>query len=224
MSTDIDNVDKLYRGFKDILSGCEHILDAFYFSDKFLKLHPEMQDIVRNMIHSKTYNNSFDMRNINSLLREISDCTYRNETDDIIARLSKNGPDMIQLRSFHRASKSKPMKSVKLTDAIYTFKKDHKMVISRKCPHCGHSCGTKTDTDYIVCGYSDPHLGYDWTGCGKDWCFKCEKRLCKSWDTDQLFNNDNRFHDKSCCAQHAKDKGLNYPDDYCQCVNIHVKR
>ena len=41
--------------------------------------------------------------------------------------------------------------------------------------------------EYVICGYINSNKGYDWNGCGKDWCAKCNKMLCKSWDLNQLW-------------------------------------
>ena len=95
---------------------------------------------------------------------------------------------------------------------------------TKKCPHCGYNITDKYNRAYIICGYNDEKKGYDWNGCGKDWCFRCEKILCKSWETHALHLEMNRSHNDECCSKHAKENNNKYPDDYCQCRNINITR
>ena len=60
-------------------------------------------------------------------------------------------------------------------------------------------------------------------GCGKDWCFRCGKKLCKSWFVDDLFNPENCFHTIKCCMLDAELKEENYYKTYCRCSTIHVE-
>ena len=51
------------------------------------------------------------------------------------------------------------------------------------------------DTDYAICGYNEEtNEGYDWNGCGCDWCFKCGKILCKKWQANDLFILTNTYN------------------------------
>lgn len=95
--------------------------------------------------------------------------------------------------------------------------------VKKKCPHCNKSCIEYNDVLYVICGYSG-NKGYDWTGCSNDWCFQCGKRLCKSWDKNELYNKINRFHDKKCCKIDAQRLGCDYYEEYCQCEHFFVKR
>ena len=79
------------------------------------------------------------------------------------------------------------------------------------------------DVPYIICGYSS-NRGFDWKGCGNDWCFLCGKKLCKSWNVDRLYSKINRFHDDRCCKIHSLKTNSNYLTDYCQCNNFYVSR
>lgn len=94
--------------------------------------------------------------------------------------------------------------------------------IDRCCPHCNNKYTDYEDVTYTICGYSN--RGYDWKGCGCDWCFSCGKKLCKRWDNNELYNKLNRFHDRRCCKLHALTTESVYPDDYCQCNSFYVKR
>ena len=96
--------------------------------------------------------------------------------------------------------------------------------ISKNCPHCYHVMNMLENTTYVICGYTSPNQGYDWNGCGKDWCFQCSKMLCKSWEMNALHLQMNRNHDDECCSKHAQNNSHKYPEDYCHCNNIHVRR
>ena len=89
--------------------------------------------------------------------------------------------------------------------------------LSKNCPHCSNNCKGSIDTTYIICDYDDPLVGFKWNGCGKDWCFFCGKKLCKQWNEDKLYNDENRIHNKECCKKMAKKNGENYEEQYCQC-------
>lgn len=93
---------------------------------------------------------------------------------------------------------------------------------AKLCPHCSKKCIEHENIDYIVCGYSS-RSGYDWEGCGYDWCFHCGKKLCKQWNKDQLYNKFNRFHNDKCCRKASKNRS-EYLNEYCQCNNMYVRR
>lgn len=95
--------------------------------------------------------------------------------------------------------------------------------ITKNCPYCKKNLTDYTNRDYVICGYTDK--GFDWEGCGHDWCFKCCKKLCKSWNIHELFNKLNRYHNNRCCKLHAYKTDATYPDDYCNCGdNRYVNR
>jgi len=85
------------------------------------------------------------------------------------------------------------------------------------CPHCNKKNNINTNDDYMICGYTNK--GFDWYGCGKDWCNCCSKKLCKQWATDTLFNIQNRIHNDKCCKKYALKLGEDYLNEYCQCKN-----
>lgn len=109
------------------------------------------------------------------------------------------------------------LKNIKLNDQS---KSNH--IIKKSCPHCNNNVESDSNTEYIICGYDE--YGYDWKGCGNDWCFKCGKKLCKSWFLNELFNINNRYHNNKCCYKHSIKQNNNYMQDYCHCVNLHVLR
>lgn len=89
------------------------------------------------------------------------------------------------------------------------------------CPHCSRRNHLSNTDDYVICGYTNK--GFDWNGCGKDWCNCCSKKLCKQWGNDSLFNVINRIHTNKCCKKHATKNGADYLGEYCQCKNKYYK-
>lgn len=217
----IMNINNAYNVFKEILSGCKTMVDAFYFVDKIIKLCPESQDLLIGMIHNKKYDKSYDIRSMAHILNQLDLQLYREDIDEFIDKNIKIYVDLIQLNSLIRLSKfksnkihDKQDKQINVTfnpsnnyDYDYTFK---------KCPHCNIQIKLKNDIEYVICGYIDSNKGYDWNGCGKDWCAKCNKMLCKSWEHDQLFITINRTHDKTCCKKYAEDNNIDY-NLFCDC-------
>lgn len=133
--------------------------------------------------------------------------------NNILNDLKKMTEDRAQLNTLKRISHKN-----NLMECTNNGKK-----IIKNCPHCNNSGVYDENKDYVICGYDEK--GFDWQGCGCDWCFECGKRLCKNWDTHQLFNVYNRFHNGKCCKNHAFQKGLNYLEEYCFCnKNKFVKR
>jgi hypothetical protein len=96
-------------------------------------------------------------------------------------------------------------------------------VLVKYCPHCSEKYISSESTTHVICGYNDSHNGYNWTGCQKDWCFTCGKKLCKSWNENKLYLEPNRIHNSECCKQHAINNGESY-NNYCHCNNKYVNR
>jgi len=236
-----NNPQYIYNRFKNVLSGCRTIIDAFKFANQFIKKYPGSKDIIYTMIRSKKYDNILDFKSIKGELEQLNLNIYREDVDEKINIIFKtcNEQEQIQKKSLMRISKIKPIKPQKRDKIIEYVLNDNirnemKFTLIKSCPHCGEECIADKDTDYIICGFQNTHKGFDWSGCGKDWCYKCEKMLCKEWRRDQLFVESNRIHDTKCCLEYAnllnekyKDiimLGKTYPDDYCQCINKNVKR
>lgn len=219
------DIQELYIKFKHILSGCRTILDAFYFADKFIRAYPGSNELLNSMIQGKHYDSVLDFRTIRGTLIELDTYLHREEIDEYINKISRNNNDSIQTRSLLRISKTKPVRSSRIETAkIYEFKKEIFENLTNICPHCKKVYNGNDDSEYVICGYGNTHIGYDWDGCGKDWCFKCGKKLCKTWDSDQLFIESNRTHDASCCKKHAEEHNFIYPTEYCFCINKYVQR
>lgn len=219
-----------YKELCHILSGCRTILDAHNFVEIYTKKNPEMKKIAYSLTHGKRYESVLDFKSIKNTIESINECNNKDIANNIVNSCDKN-TDFIQKKCLSRIVKnkaSKPMNQIiKNNSALTNYENLSKKSINKKCPHCNHICIGNIDTTYVICGY--PVLGnkpYDYVGCCRDWCFKCEKILCKSWDKDELCLTMNRFHDKECCKKHSLENKLNkkYPDDYCQCKNSYVNR
>lgn len=219
------NINKAYNIFKNILSGCNTMVDAFYFVDKIIKLCPESQELLIGMIHNKKYDKSYDIRSMSHVLNELNLQLYREDIDEFINKNIKSYVDLIQLNSLIKLSKFKlnkihniPEKYINVTfNNIYNIENNIENDFSlKKCPHCNIQVRLNKNIDYVICGYIDSNKGYDWDGCGKDWCAKCNKMLCKSWDSDQLFITGNRTHDKKCCKEYAENNNIDL-NLFCNC-------
>lgn len=205
-------VDKVYDKYRFIFSGLKTFDDAYLFYNK-LQIPKEEKDIIYSYILGKKYDTVFDFKKIIDILKELDECKYREDTTEIVENLLKKITDISQIKSIMKIVYSKPLKM----QSSYAFKREKiNELIIKKCPHCSHKCSLTKENEYVVCGYLDN--GYDWKGCTKDWCFKCGKMLCKSWENDQLFLSINRNHDEKCCKRHANANNKKYPDDYCQCI------
>ena len=101
------NINKAYNIFKNILSGCKTMVDAFYFVDKIIKLCPESRELLIGMIYNKKYDKSFDIRSMAYTLNRLDLLKKRSEVDEFIDNNIKNYLDQVQLNSFLRLSKTK---------------------------------------------------------------------------------------------------------------------
>lgn len=137
---------------------------------------------------------------------------YYDDAIKILEDIETNCNDVAQINTFKRIIKNKPSKQC--------IENDKNVV--KKCPHCNYGNIGPQNSIYKICGYNDK--GYDWIGCGKDWCFRCGKRLCKSWTNNMLFNISNRCHDSKCCKNYALKHNLIYPNDFCMCHSFFVNR
>ena len=165
------------------------------------------------------------IKNIHGIINDISLLMYREDVIDLIDNIcNEKNISESQKRTFLRMATMKIIKPYENKNNKTSNKHNiNKNYTSKPCPHCGHICTVDKNTEYIICGYIDNNKGYDYRGCGKDWCFKCGKILCKVWDKDSLFLLMNRYHNAECCLKHSKKHNHKY-EDYCQCINTHVNR
>jgi len=183
------------------------------------------QSLLNSLINKDRYNISMDFHKLKLYFDVLDIIYYYNDAEKIIEDIEKNITDTTQINTLRRIIKNKQIRqqSNDNNDNNYTDTNNNNSVISSKqCPHCNNRNYGSIGSPYVICGYTV--RGFDWKGCGKDWCFKCEKKLCKCWNNDSLFNTLNRYHDAKCCKNFASKIGLKYPDDFCMCYNDIVKR
>lgn len=208
----------IYNQLKAILSGCDTISDALPFCNAYATKYPEHRSMIFSYTNGCMYRDTIDIRTKQSILYDVLASPSRNNAIDIISRITDKTHDDIYMKTLDRiANKKHYIKTEKKSVSILPN-------ISKKCPHCSHVINMPENTDYIICGYQNAVNGYDWNGCGREWCFRCDKILCKKWELDSLHLHINRQHDDTCCLTHAKKNNKIYPDDYCQCNIINVSR
>lgn len=216
--------------FKDLFNKNSHYQDII---DTYNKIKVNIDDInERRLIESLVNNDDGLSKYIpyNKFLKYLSDLNaiqFRNDTDTLKDIILCQTQDKSQINAVERIISRKPYKPTfkKLKDIrnnnndndIEYVKKNKS--IAKNCPHCGRKCIRDKNASYVICGYTK--LGYDWKGCGKDWCFKCNKILCKNWHIDHLYDTKNRIHTTKCCNEHSIKFNKKYPDDYCLC-NINM--
>jgi hypothetical protein len=223
----MDILDKnKYVEFAHILSGCRTITDAYFFAEIYIKGNPEMNTLIYSMINGKRYEQVLDLKTIKSTLDVTNEHKYKDDAYEYGENQIQKTNDTVQKKTFSRIIKDKPVKPQELIKqkTIELSYENTVSTINKNCPHCAYACNAPIDTKYIICGYANSHTGYDWKGCGKDWCFECGKMLCKSWDANQLFLESNRIHNMDCCNHHSTTMSYNYIQQYCQCLNKNVNR
>jgi len=197
-----------YLEFKNVLSGCKSLLDAMRFLDYYIRKYPEMKDIIKSMVDGKKYYPAFDIYTMLNVMNYVNNnIEYREDALEYIKTIEKQIDD-VQLATFMRIISKKK---------VYI----RRNLQTKKCPHCGRETTLPSNTEYVVCGFTNSKEGYDKIGCMSDWCFKCGKMLCKKWGDDQLFVISNRIHNGECCRHHAEIHNKKYPDDYCVCSYSH---
>lgn len=165
--------------------------------------HATLQNENESSLAPKTFNNF------------IKHLTQNSKVDyDVLMRIKQSNLDYVQQKTLERLIQIRNVTIIKNPKTI--------IKVTKHCPHCHKTVTELSDTTYLICGYESN--GYDQHGCRNDWCFQCEKKLCKNWHGHQLFNKSNRIHDSLCCKHHALKHKHNYYEDYCMCANEHVRR
>lgn len=208
----MDRYIYLTKTYEDI-SNVDSFDNAEQVISKYLKLssNDNEKKLIKSLLNKNKYNKIIP-------LKEFMEYITILETTDIekggyIANLIKrNTTDKSQINTLERILKIKN----------WEINKDDKNII-KSCPHCGYKMKGNEWTDYVICGYYESS-GYNLKGCGFDWCFKCQKKLCKFWEFNNLCDEYNRFHNSTCCKSYANHTDDIYPDDFCQCSNNHVFR
>jgi hypothetical protein len=207
---------EIINQIKFIFAGCDTIIDAMHFGNQYIEKYPHMKSLILSYMNGKRYRDIVDIKTKQNALNDVIMCETQDEALAVLSKHIEKTTDDVYRKTLERIAYKK-----------YYRKTDRKQKniqhnISKKCPHCSHIVNMPDTTQYIICGYTNPVIGYDWNGCGGDWCFQCNKMLCKKWEIDNLHLEMNRHHDDECCASHAKANGYRFPDDYCQCNNINL--
>jgi hypothetical protein len=244
----MNTIDK-YNEIKNILLGCRNINDAKFLSGLYLKKNPESKKLVCSLLYGKIYFDCYDFKVFNEMMKKINECEYQENCDKLINEFFppknnnniNNNNNNAQLKTLTRILNNKKKESEKKTilgdkiNPIHEFltppffnknnyiKKTKQNEYIKYCPHCSDKYIGSESTTHVICGYNDSHTGYNWTGCQKDWCFTCGKKLCKSWNENKLYLEPNRIHNSECCKQYAANKCEPY-NNYCQCNNKYVNR
>lgn len=214
-----------YVEFSHILSGCRTITDAYFFADIYLKSNQEMRTLIYSMINGKRYDQVLNLKSVKCALEVTNEEKYKEDADEYMENYVQKTYDNIQKKTFNRIIKNKPNKPHDIIKKKLNISECVQQVyITKNCPSCDCPSKCPIDTKYTICGYANSATGYDWKGCGKDWCFECGKMLCKSWDVNKLHLPMNRFHDIECCEHHSILNKKDYMQNYCQCCNKNVNR
>ncbi len=175
-------------------------------------------NLIKSVLNPELYVNKIDEIEFFVYIKLLEGLKYRDDAQPIMDEIVKITDDKAQINTLYRLIKRKPYNS----DNLNKSRNDDYFVV-KNCPHCGNEYKGYTNQEYVICGYTSQ--GFDWFGCGYDWCFQCSKRLCKCWDSDQLFNRENRYHNNKCCKINAYKMGYNYTSEYCHCHrNRYVRR
>lgn len=197
------------------------LINAFDFEDALslldIALSLTNDDIEKSLLNSIITKNRYHIgMNLDKFIvyaNVLELVYYHNDAEKIIHDIELNINDLSQINTFKKIIKNKPYKQLAEIDNV---------TIIKNCPHCNKKNFGFVNAPYIICGYNTK--GYDWKGCGRDWCLKCGKKLCKSWNIDFLFNKLNRYHDSKCCKNYASKLEYKYPDDFCNCDTEFVNR
>lgn len=209
-----------YNKLKYNVLGSKTKEDAYNILDKY-KLDMKCHNLMVSLINSKKYDHALDNLTMKKNIIDIANLKYKEDAYEFISHIMLQTSDIAQIKTFTRIADMKPNRPqyISIKELRQRNKENN---ITKKCPHCGYKCSMSKTTVYVVCGYGDS--GYDWEGCGKDWCFRCGKMLCKNWEQDHLYLPTNRFHDSKCCKRHSIIFGHKYPEDYCRCSNAFILR
>ena len=215
-----NDLHSFYEQYRCIVAGSRTLNDALFYI-KNLNISPTQKILLTSYANSLTYPKILDYSEFFEACKDIDNIIYKDDAYEFVNQIMRKTTDIAQIKCLARKANKKQDKPKYIN--IPEIDQYLKHYISKSCPHCGHLHRGSSSTNYVVCGYGTK-TGHDWDGCGHDWCFKCNKLLCKSWTNDQLFIPENRIHNHECCKKHADMKKKNYLEDYCQCHNEFVNR
>lgn len=206
---------KILFEYKNKIINASDVEDALFILDMALSLtNNNTEKLLLNSLMTKNRHDiKMDLDKFVIYLDVLELVYYYNDAEKIIQDIEININDITQINTLKRIIKNKPHRQLTGKNNI---------MITKNCPHCNKKNFGCINTPYIICGYNTK--GFDWKGCGRDWCLKCGKKLCKSWTIDLLFNKLNRYHDAKCCKNFASKLEFKYPDDFCDCNHEFVNR
>jgi len=191
----------------------EHLYNCFYH-----KINNDiMHQLMKNMIKKKTYNN-IGINKFIYHMNKLNDFNYRDDAREYLKNLLNTSLNKIQKKCILRII---DQKKINLDSLSNDSSNEPTYKIKKYCPHCNKKTHLPENTTYVICGYNNKRMDNN-NKCGKDWCFRCGKKLCKSWFLNDLFTPQNRFHTNNCCFQYAQSSEEEYCDKYCQCNSIYV--
>lgn len=75
----------------------------------------------------------------------------------------------------------------------------------KQCPWCERWCLKDKSCNYIFsCGLESTGKFHIGAGCGRSWCWQCQKKLCGQYSnpqTGQKLSSARENHDAQCCKQ-----------------------
>ena len=200
--------------YKTIFLSLENIKDINKVSN-LLNLNTDDKIIINNYFNTKNLPRKISYDDFINLINDLNNLKFKEDILEILHKISNKTNDIVQINTIIRIANMKPNK---------TNNKFKRFKIKHNCPHCNISNMIDYDTDYAICGYTDVKNGYNWEGCGRDWCTKCGKKLCKKWNENELFIPENRIHNSKCCLLYCNKIDNNYVIDFCQCYSTRVIR
>jgi len=215
-------MDEILKKYKILFNGFNNINDIDRLSN-FLNMSQEEKNIIINYFNTLYLPKILSIEDFESVLKSLSKLKFQEDVLENIHKISLLTNDKTQLNCLYRLALSKENK-LKYFNPTDVKSKTKNFGLLKKCPHCGHENNIHPFSSYAICGYNNIHEGYDWYGCGRDFCSDCGKKLCKKWNENYLFVEENRLHNNECCLTHAKQHDYEYTTDYCQCLNKNVNR
>jgi hypothetical protein len=86
---------------------------------------------------------------------------------------------------------------------------------AKQCPWCARWCLKDDACNYIfACGLTMNGIFIVGAGCGRSWCWRCEKKFCSLYynpETGSKSLTAREFHDTQCCLKEPNYK----KDEYC---------
>lgn len=215
-----DNI--LYKEYLKIVRSLRSIEDIKLITDIYSSKikNKDLIKIMDNSIDSHGTNTILGIEEFIDVIESLNKFIYRDDARDYVQKIFRRTSDQTQRSTIIRLIGYKPPKMQKITMRQFNDRLKKKNIINKSCPHCKKITSKSKNTTYVVCGYSEN--GYDWEGCQKDWCFRCNKKLCKNWFKNDLFNEQNRLHNNICCKQYAYKHNESFNNYYCTCEKIHI--